>query len=126
MSDLIDHLAEFYDIAGRPIPKEVGTPPELIARLRGATESNLKLARTHRPGVVSADVFFVRATERADTASAYLDDRPEAWRPYVRGQFARTDVACVHEELLEPSALDRFAPALAQLLSGAERQPARA
>jgi enterobactin synthetase component F len=118
MDDLIDHLTKIYDIAGRKIPREVGTPGELIAQLRAVTESNLRLARDHRPGRVAADVLFVRATDRAsDAAGAYLDDRPEAWTGHLTGRFDRAEVDCGHQDMLDAAALDRIGPMIAARLA---------
>ena len=127
MDELVDHLAEFYDIAGRPVPSEVGTPAELVARLRAVTQANLRLARGHTPGTVSADTLFVRATERADGAAvAQIDDRPDAWRAYTRGRLERAEVACAHQDMLDADALEHYGPLLARRLHQAVRQPARA
>lgn len=117
IDELVDHLAGVYDIAGRPTPKEVGDPAQLIGRLRSVTENNLALARAHRPGVVRADVLFVRATERAEgAATLYLHDRPEAWRPHLAGRLERRDVACAHQEMLDGPAMESVGPWIATML----------
>ncbi len=126
VDDLIDHLTEVYDIGGRPIPREIGTPAELVGRLRIVTERNLALARGHRPGVVSADIFFVRASKRTDGAArAYLDDRPEAWRPFLKGRLARIDIPFGHQEMLEAAALDQIGHLISDRLHAASHQPLR-
>ncbi len=127
MDDLVGHLTEIYDIGGRQTPGDIGSPAELVARLRAVTESNLALARTHRPGLVSAEMFFVRATERMDgAASAYLDDRPEAWWPFVAGALDRTDVPCGHQEMLDVGSLEQIGPQISRRLNLAVRETVRA
>ena len=115
MDDLVDHLARIYDVAGRQVPREIGTTGDVIARLRAVTETNLSLARAHRPGVVGCDVLFVRATERTSGgAGAFVDDRPDAWRELVTGHLEAFEVGCRHQEMLDGAALEVVGPLISE------------
>ena len=117
MDELVNHLVEVYDVNGRRAPAEIGDPEQLVARLRAVTEANLALARAHRPGVVGADVLFVRASERGEgAASQYLDDRPQAWSAYLTGRLDETEVACRHQDMLDVRSLESIGPLIAESL----------
>jgi thioesterase domain-containing protein len=117
MDDLVDHLAAIYDLAGRQVPREIGTTEEVIARLRSVTETHLALARAHRPGTVGCDVLFVRATERTQGgAGSFVDDRPDAWREHVSGHLEAFEVACRHQEMLDGGSLQLVGPLISERL----------
>ena len=122
---LVDHLVVVYDIDGRRAPAELGDPAELVPRLRAVTQANLTRARAHRPGVVAADVLFVRASERADGAAGhFLDDRPSAWLPYLSGDLEQMEVACRHQDMLDVRSLAMIGPLVARSLGAEPRQRA--
>ncbi|WP_213806669.1 non-ribosomal peptide synthetase [Granulicella sp. dw_53] len=99
--------------------------PEFIKHLAAVMFNNLKLARQHVPCKIDVDVLYFSATEVTGDLDGILDRNPSAWRPFVGGVFQVHELACHHENVLDPVPAAEIGNILQQRLSLLDRQHMR-
>ena len=108
MDALAELLAKDYALADIPLPPSLRLG-DIVGRVRSATEQNLSLARRFTPGHAPLDLLFLRAAHRpAGSADRFLDDRPDAWTRHIGGRLIVHDIACRHQDMLDPEPLGQI------------------
>lgn len=114
---LADLLTEEYALNDIPLPPGLSTD-ELVRKVRSVTEQNLSIARRFTPGHVPLDLLFLRAAHRPVGAGGkFLDDRPDAWQNHVGGKVIVHDIACRHQDMLDPEPLREISGILAEAMA---------
>ena len=114
---LADLLTEEYALNDIPLPPGLSND-ELVKKVRRVTEQNLAMARRFTPGYVPHDLLFVRAAHRPmGAAGKFLDDRPDVWEDHVGGKVIVHEVACRHQDMLDPEPLREISNILAEAMA---------
>ncbi len=85
---------------------------ETLSAVIDIVANNARLMREHRHRPYSGDLLFFTAA--APREESWLDR--EAWAPHIAGVIDGHDLQCTHPEMIGEHALDRIAPAVAELL----------
>src|SRR5699024_5151748 len=85
---------------------------ETLSAVIDIVANNARLMRRHRHRRFSGDLLFFTAA--APREESWLDR--DAWAPYIAGAIDGRDLACTHPDMIREQALDRIAPAVADLL----------
>jgi enterobactin synthetase component F len=96
--------------------------PQFVQNLCALMIKHLELARKFVPGTIDLDLLFFQATEHNGNLEGILDRSPHAWRPFVGGRIEVHELACHHEDVLNPEPAAKIGYALQQLLFTAEPQ----
>ncbi len=114
---LADLLTEEYALNDIPLPPGLSND-ELVKKVRRVTEQNLAMARRFTPGYVPHDLLFVRAAHRpVGVAGKFLDDRPDVWEDHIGGKVIVHEVACRHQDMLDPEPLREISNILAEAMA---------
>jgi enterobactin synthetase component F len=114
---LADLLTEEYALNDIPLPPGLSND-ELVKKVRRVTEQNLAMARRFTPGYVPHDLLFVRAAHRpVGAAGKFLDDRPDVWEDHIGGKVIVHEVACRHQDMLDPEPLREISNILAEAMA---------
>jgi enterobactin synthetase component F len=114
---LADLLTEEYALNDIPLPPGLSND-ELVKKVRRVTEQNLAMARRFTPGYVPHDLLFVRAAHRpVGAAGKFLDDRPDVWEGHIGGKVIVHEVACRHQDMLDPEPLREISGILAEAIA---------
>jgi enterobactin synthetase component F len=114
---LADLLTEEYALNDIPLPPGLSTD-ELVRKVRSVTEQSLAMARRFTPGHVPHDLLFLRAAHRPEGAAGkFLDDRPDAWEDHIGGKVIVHEIACRHQDMLDPEPLREISGILAEAIA---------
>jgi enterobactin synthetase component F len=114
---LADLLTEEYALNDIPLPPGLSSD-ELVKKVRSVTELSLAMAQRFRPKHVPHDLLFVRAAHRpAGAAGKFLDDRPDVWADHMGGKVIVHEIACRHQDMLDPEPLREISGILAEAIA---------
>ncbi|HZD78258.1 MAG TPA: amino acid adenylation domain-containing protein [Acidobacteriaceae bacterium] len=123
LQELATVLVQTYDPRSVPLLQEIFKGnPQFIQNLCAVMIKHLELARKFVPGTIDLDLLFFQATEYDGNLEGILDHSPYAWRPFVGGRIEVHELACHHEEVLDPEPAAKIGHALQQLLFTADLQ----
>jgi enterobactin synthetase component F len=123
LQELATVLVQTYDPRSVPLLQEIiKGNPQFIQNLCAVMIKHLELARKFVPGTIDLDLLFFQATEHNGNLEGILDRSPYAWRHFVRGRIEVHELACHHEDVLNPEPAAKIGHALQQQFFAAELQ----
>jgi enterobactin synthetase component F len=114
---LADLLTEEYALNDIPLPPGLSND-DLVKKVRSVTELSLAMAQRFTPKHVPHDLLFLRAAHRpAGAAGKFLDDRPDVWADHIGGKVIVHEIACRHQDMLDPEPLREISGILAEAIA---------
>jgi enterobactin synthetase component F len=114
---LADLLTEEYALNDIPLPPGLSSD-DLVKKVRSVTEQSLAMAQRFTPRHVPHDLLFLRAAHRpVGAAGRFLNDSPDAWEGHIGGKVIVHEIACRHQDMLDPEPLREISGILAEAMA---------
>jgi len=115
-----------YDDSSMSVVKKIQASQEdIMSRIQATVEHNLALASQYKAHNIEADILFFAAADSVNgSMEKILEHSSIAWQNRTRGQVVSHQIACHHQDMLDPSALSQIAPILRNQLNKVQiKQP---
>ena len=115
--DLTAILRRHYGIDQIPLVNQLlDDDPEILVNIGKLTRKHIHLAQKFQPTPIAADMIFIQAAKQHDlSVSQFMDDHPDAWRPYVHSLSVYT-LDCDHQSMFDQPYVNQIADLLNQHL----------
>ena len=113
LDDIAAILRKEYGIDQIPlVNKLLNEDPEILSNISSLTRKHIHLAQKFRPSSIAVDTIFFQAAKQHDVSvSQFMDDHPDAWKPYVRSLSVYT-LDCDHQSMFDQPYANQIADLL--------------
>ncbi|WP_394179960.1 amino acid adenylation domain-containing protein [Marinomonas posidonica] len=114
-----------YDDSSMSVVKKIQASQEdIMSRIQATIEHNLALASQYKAHTIKADILFFAASDSVNgSMEKILEHSSIAWQNRTEGRVESHQIACRHQEMLDPAALSQIAPILRNQLNKAQIKP---